>query len=1233
MATFRGTHGDDNLTGTSGDDNFILVQGGNDTVDAGDGNDIFRMGGALNAGDKLDGGAGKDFIVLNGDYSAGVVFNDDTITNIEVIGLDPGHSYNLTLADGNVATGQRFLVKAGTLGAGDTLTFDGSAETDGKYTIIAGAGDDTLTGGAKADVFDLSHGGIDTVHGGAGTDTFLMGGALTAADQIDGGTGNDTVVLDGDYGGILHPLAPTTLTNVETVRLVGGHNYEFSSPVADGTTMTIDASGLSVLDLVDWFNSGSATGAFHFIAGPCQNGFIGGAGNDIFDLMQGSSVGIIAGHGGNDTFNLGGNYRAGGAQGLDGGTGNDTVNFDGPYAGTLALMPGGLGLQGMDTVQFGAGHDYAVLVAGQIADTALTIDASALNALNNFSVDLGAATSTAYTFTGGAGDDTVTFGANFGVVDAINGGSGGNDTLVLNGDYTAGLTFGPTTIANIDTLQFRGGFGYTVVTDDGNVAAGATLTLDATALSASDPFSFNGSAETDGNFVFAFAGGFTSTDSVHGGAGNDTLVLDGDTYNGFTFGANTMTGIETLRLIGAHNYFLTPDDANVAAGQTLTVDASTVTGDLSFGGAVETDGNFHFIVGAVSYMTLNAGAGNDVFDLTGAGSAHDNALAGNGGDDLFLVGADFNTLPLDNPIAGDAGNDTLELNGNYSSLLINGSKIAGIDTIRFDGGHTYGNVTVDEGGAFTVTIDASQVTTLFELDFGLNPVTVEVGSGGMDAHVLSVTAYDDTFIVTSEAALAASTLNPLNGTDTLELNGNFSTALTLGTSTMLNFEILKLDAGHGYNLIFNDSNVAAGQTLTADFSALTSGTVILNGGAETDGSFDFVAGAASAITLTGGANGDVFDLTGAGSDTIHALAGNAGNDTYLFGGDFSNLNILAAMDGGAGIDTAEFNGDYATLFLNFQKFANVETFKFDAGHSYGNVTIDESTVSGGVTVDASAVTTLFHLTYTTNAFTVDVGSGGMIATTTATHNDTFIVTSESGLAASALDAGTGLDTLELNGDFSTLFTFGASTITNIEVLVVDGGHDYNLKTVDATVASGKTLVVSAAPLAANTLTFDGSAETDGSFSITGGNLGDTLTGGANGDSFTGALGADTLTGGGGADTFNYAAGNNSNTSALDTITDFTAGTDKFHTNFTTTFQGEFTSAAATGTLDGDIAAAFAANGGGAHSGFVFDFNGADFNGHSYLVVDSNGNAAYDAGTDLVVEITGHTGTVTSGDFI
>jgi len=123
----RGTAGDDNLTGTGGNDEFALWQGGSDTVDAGAGNDIFHMGNALNAGDRLDGGDGRDSVILNGDYSAGLVLDANTITNVEVLGFVAGHSYNLTLNDGNVAAGQKLVVEADLLGSTDQLTFDGSA--------------------------------------------------------------------------------------------------------------------------------------------------------------------------------------------------------------------------------------------------------------------------------------------------------------------------------------------------------------------------------------------------------------------------------------------------------------------------------------------------------------------------------------------------------------------------------------------------------------------------------------------------------------------------------------------------------------------------------------------------------------------------------------------------------------------------------------------------------------------------------------------------------------------------------------------------------------------------------------------------------------------------------------------------------------------------------------------------------------------------------------------------
>jgi len=73
--------------------------------------------------------------------------------------------------------------------------------------------------------------------------------------------------------------------------------------------------------------------------------------------------------------------------------------------------------------------------------------------------------------------------------------------------------------------------------------------------------------------------------------------------------------------------------------------------------------------------------------------------------------------------------------------------------------------------------------------------------------------------------------------------------------------------------------------------------------------------------------------------------------------------------------------------------------------------------------------------------------------------------------------------------------------------------------VNTLVASGATLTVDASSFTTKTLTFNGAAETDGSFKITGGALVDVLTGGAGADTLTGNGALDNLTGGGGNDQF------------------------------------------------------------------------------------------------------------------
>ena len=89
--------------------------------------------------------------------------------------------------DANVAAGSVFFVTAASLQSNESLVFNGSAETDGRFTILAGAGADTVTGGAGND-YMAGNGGIDTLNGLGGSDS-LYGGA--GADLMAGGSGQD----------------------------------------------------------------------------------------------------------------------------------------------------------------------------------------------------------------------------------------------------------------------------------------------------------------------------------------------------------------------------------------------------------------------------------------------------------------------------------------------------------------------------------------------------------------------------------------------------------------------------------------------------------------------------------------------------------------------------------------------------------------------------------------------------------------------------------------------------------------------------------------------------------------------------------------------------------------------------------------------------------------------------------------------------------------------------------
>ena len=534
--------------------------------------------------------------------------------------------------------------------------------------------------------------------------------------------------------------------------------------------------------------------------------------------------------------------------------------------------------------------------------------------------------------------------------------------------------------------------------------------------------------------------------------------------------------------------------------------------------------------------------------------------------------------------------------------------------------------------------------------------TITAGAG---AHVLQGGGGNDT-INMSANLIAADQIDGGTGTDTVNLNGNYTgtSALVFNATTMVNVEYLVMQAGFNYNLTTNDATVAAGQTLNVDASALAAAnTLTFNGGAETNGNF-VITGGAGNDTLIGGAGNDTIN-GGDGADTIEAqmggndtVAAGTGNDYIVFG---AALTSADKIDGGAGVDKVILQGNYATTPLVFgaTTMVNVEYLVMQAGFNY-NLTTNDATVAAGQTlnVDASALAASNTLTFngaaehngnfvitggagndtliggagndTINggdgADTIEAQMGGNDTVAAGTGND-YIVFGAALTSADKIDGGAGVDKVILQGNYATTpLVFGATTMVNVEYLAMQAGFNYNLTTNDATVAAGQTLLVDASALGStNTLNFNGAAETNGHFQILSG------------------LGADHLTGGALSDTFVYSSAAQSTSTGYDTVTGFNFASDRFDipggAGTITAIDTALTSGnLSTATFNADLTSDLTGHL-GAHHAMLFTASGGTLSGQTFLVVDLNGTAGYQAGADLVIHMTGATGTLATGDFI
>jgi Ca2+-binding RTX toxin-like protein len=332
------------------------------------------------------------------------------------------------------------------------------------------------------------------------------------------------------------------------------------------------------------------------------------------------------------------------------------------------------------------------------------------------------------------------------------------------------------------------------------------------------------------------------------------------------------------------------------------------------------------------------------------------------------------------------------------------------------------------------------------------------------------------------------------------------------------------------------------------------------------------------------------------------LFGQGGNDRLYGSGDHDVISGETGDDtvtGGAGQDTIHGNENNDDLFGdagNDQIFGDANGDFLDGG--VGNDTLDggdgNDTLHGGLDND-------FYVLATTHLIMLNF------------HYDTVFE-----------NAGDGIDTVRVQRTgFGNLTSY---TLTaNVENGIIEGTDAFDLTgNGEANQLTGNA--------AANTLNGLANADT-----LKGGTGADVLNGGGGNDGLTGGADKDTLNGGGGTDTFVYRVVSDSTSTSYDSVVGADFVLDLWDVS------GAITAIDATiasgrlraNAFNSDLAAAADAAHLGNRHAVLFTPDNGSLAGKTFLIVDQNNFAGYQAGVDLVIELVSPTnlGDIAVNDFI
>ena len=1191
-----------NLTFGNGGDN-ITTLGGDDTLNGGGGNDTLNSAaGAV----IIDGGSGNDLWIA--DFST-----DPTVKTI-----------NLNLAGSQAA------------GNGTTYT---SIE---RLNISGGAGADVLITRTS----DANDSLDDTLNGGGGDDTITVGGGL---DVVNGGAENDLLIVDYTTdSGAQQMNGAAMFTDFSNTQVSFTNIERFDLRLGTGSDNIVTLGG------ADTINGGNGNDSLNSAAGEAD--IDGGTGNDLWvaDFTGDASIKTI-------NLNLAGLQNAGNGSSyisverlnISGGAGADvlTTRTSNANDGLDDTLNGG---GGNDILTVGGGHD--VVDGGSGDNDLLIVDYTTDNGALQMN---GAAIFTDFSNTqvsfsnierfdvrlGSGNDSIVTLGGS----DTLNGG-GGNDRL----DSAAG------------SAVINGGAGVdTWAANLSSSSIGLTVNLNtallqnignASSLTSIEALVITGGSGNDSFLTRTINADENISDIVNGGGGDDSIRVGGglDTVDGGVGG-------DDLLIVG----YATETSALIMNGAAIITDLSN-TG-VTFSNVERFDvtvgsGN-DSVVTLGGSDTLNGGAGNDTLN-SAAGAA---VVNGGSGNDVWA--ADF---------SGDATAKVINLNLAGVQSAGNGSTYTGIERLSITGGNGADIFTTRIGNAndgFNDTVNAGGSNDRITVGGGIDVVD---GGSGNDLLVIDYSTEDlalqnngaSSITDFSNTSISFSNVERFNvllgaGNDSVTLLGNADTIGGGGGNDTLNTAAgsAVVDGGAGNDLwvadFTTDPSVKVIDLNLTGVQSAGNGTTYVN---------------VERMNMTGGAGNDVLtSRTGNTNDGFSdTLNGGGGNDIITVGGG------LDVANGGDGADDLLVI-DYATETLNLSNngaaivtdfsntsitFSNFERFDMTLGLGNDNVLsgAGDDTLNGGGGSDTLAGG-LGNDTYVFGAGDVFMESpGGGFDTILFAANGSLAGFSNieaialTGSANANLSGDTLANALTGNsGDNILNGNAGADTMTGgagNDTYYVDHAGDvtdenFNEGTDLVSASISRTLSVNIENLnLSGTASISGNGNTTAN--IINGNSGDNiLRGYEGGDTLNGNAGGDILLGGTSTDFLNpgsdavrdiirFGAVSDSTGSQRDIVAGMDLnGEDVF--DFTVTLG--VLAAVSTGSLslasiNADIAAAV--NGALAAGGAVlFDPTAGDLNiaGHSFLVVDANGDGAYTANQDYVVQLINPTGTLTLDDFI